>query len=134
MTANTDTLTGQQVEEIIEYSKRSVSLNNARIHEDEIGSSQYTYIEITNRKPDTPSFFITIKNGRKQEAAIYPSAKDMYETPEAKKHQTSLNKVYSAVCEVIENDGRMIKWGMWDEDGNETGKTFEDVQREMEAL
>ena len=58
----------------------------------------------------------------------------MYETPEAKKHQTSLNKVYRAVCEVIENDGRMIKWGMWDEDGNETGKTFEDVQREMEAL
>lgn len=121
-----------QVEEIIDQARRSVRLNPARVSEHQIGSSKYTYIEVTSIN-GLKCFSLAIKNGRKHEAAIYPSISDMMENPEAKKFQTSLPKVHQAVCEIAEMDMRMIGWGMWDEDGNDTGKTFDDVRAEEEA-
>ena len=123
-----------QVQEIIDQARRSVTLNPARVSEHQFGSSKYTYIEITsNGIGGRDCFYVSIKNGRKQEAAIFPSMTDMMENPEAKKFQTSLPKVHQAVCEIAAHDARMINWGMWDEDGNETGKTFDDVRADQEA-
>ena len=128
----TNNYTEFQVEEIIDQARRSVTLNPARVNEMQFGSSKYTYIEITSVNGRN-CFYVSIKNGRKHEAAIYPSMTDMMENPEAKKFQTSLPKVCEAVCQIAEDDARMINWGIWDEDGNETGKTLEDVQAELEA-
>ena len=125
-------ITEQQVEEIIHQSKRSVSLNNAQVWITEMGGKEYKTIEVSH-KGRGEIFTLTIWGGRKHEAAIYPNYEEARNNGEAKKYQTSLNKVCQAVCRVVENDARMIKWGMWDEDGNETGKTFEDVKAEMEA-
>ena len=121
-----------QVGEIIDMARRSVRLNPAKVSEYQIGSATFTYItvEMINGRE---CFSLAIKNGRKHEAAIYPSISDFIENPEAKKFQTSLPKVPPAVCEIAEMDMRMIGWGMWDEDGNDTGKTFDDLRAEQEA-
>ena len=132
MTGTTKTLTEYQVEEIIHQSKRSVSLNNARVWVSEIGGKEYKTIEVSH-KHDGDTFHVCIWGGRKHEAAIYPNSEEARNNGEAKKYQTSLNKVCKAVCKVVETDYLMINWGIWDEDGNETGKTFEDVQTEMAA-
>lgn len=129
MTGTTKTLTEQQVEEIINQSKRSLSLNDAKVIISELGGKEYKKIEVTHKRTGE-TFYVCIWGGRKHEAAIYPNYTAAWETPEAKKYQTSLNKVCQAVCKVAARDHRLIKWGIWDEDGNKTGKTFEDVKAE----
>ncbi len=123
-----------QVEEIIDQARRSVTLNDAHVWISEMGGKEYKTIEVTSRRSgERRMFTLTIWGGRKHEAAIYPNYGEAVENPDAKKFQTSLPKVHRAVCEIAEHDARMIRYGIWDEDGNVTGKTFDDVKAEREA-
>jgi hypothetical protein len=106
------------LDEIIWMANKSARLNSAQIQIDEYGkNTKYTYVKIQPKKTGS-SYTLTIKNGKKFQAAIYPDTVEAYEDREAAKFQTTLPKLHKEISEIYHDDMTFIEHGMMDENGN----------------